>query len=82
MSARLLALAVLLCPLVSAAAETPPPVVYTLEEAVRLPASGNIFLTGADVRIPVPAAVAGAAAPSCWMTRAAKSLPEPWRTAC
>jgi len=61
MPARLLALAAALCPLAFAGAETPPPVVYTLEEAVRLPASGNIFLTGADVRIPVPAAVAGAA---------------------
>lgn len=61
MPAHLLALAVLLCPLVPAAAETPPPVVYTLEEAVRLPAPGNIFLIGDAVRVPVPAAVAGAA---------------------
>ena len=61
MPARLLALAVALCPLGSADAETPPPVVHTLEEAVRLPAPGNVFLTGNPVRIPVPAAMAGAA---------------------
>ena len=61
MPARFLALALLLCPLVPAAAQTPPPVAYTLEETVCLPAPGNVFLTGVSVRIPVPAAVAGAA---------------------